>query len=331
MKTVTKNKRWRRKRSPPRVSPPKEMLGKLSSTILAIAVLTMGLFIALAPLVWAFPNADKVDGRHADAFLAANATAANSALLDGKDSSDFAGVVHEHSGAAITSGRVGASFIDDAITRDSEVTQLVKDSFATRANLNSESQDRVAADRALRDSLNREVASSRTRDSDLTRELADAETVDGKHAYELTYVTERAMRGSGQNGAFVVTHEVRTFGQPLSIAAPADGFVRLSGSVTARRVSGSREDVFGGRIRHVQSGSGGAKSNTAVVTLAPPGPSVPVVYGNVALDDVFPVSAGTNTFEVRVYRGNDADGRIECYRGHLTAEYTPYGSVLPTP
>jgi hypothetical protein len=331
MMTGTKYKSWRRKRSPPRVSPPKRLFGRLSSSVLAIAVLTMGLFIALAPLVWAFPNADKVDGRHADAFLAANATATNSDQLDGKDSTDFASVVHEHSGAAITSGRVGAPFVDDAITRDGEVTQLVKNSFATRSNLNAEAQDRAAADRSLRDVLNREVASSRTRDADLRRELADAETVDGKHAYELTYVTEQSMGGSGQNGAFVVTHEVRTFGQPLSIAAPAEGFVRLSGSVTARRASGSREDVFGGRIRHVQSGSRGANSNTAVITLEPPGPGVPAVYGNVALDDVFPVSAGTNTFEVRVYRDNDADGRIECYRGHLTAEYTPYGSALPTP
>jgi hypothetical protein len=70
----------------------------------------------------------------------------NADLLDGKEAAAFAEDGHKHSGADITSGTVGESFIDDAITRDSEVPSLVGDSFATQSALNEERAEREAAD-----------------------------------------------------------------------------------------------------------------------------------------------------------------------------------------
>jgi hypothetical protein len=73
-------------------------------------------------------NADTVDGKHASDFYAAGSRVADSAhadeadsavsagddnTLDGKDSAQFAGSSHTHSGADITSGTVDADRVED--------------------------------------------------------------------------------------------------------------------------------------------------------------------------------------------------------------------------
>jgi hypothetical protein len=90
---------------------------------------------------------DGINGTVSHAEQADSATsAANADTLDGKNASEFANAAHDHSGADITSGKVGEPFIDDAITRDSEVPSLVGDSFATQSALDEERSEREAAD-----------------------------------------------------------------------------------------------------------------------------------------------------------------------------------------
>lgn len=56
-------------------------------------------------------------------------------------------------------------------------------------------------------------------------------------------------------------------------------------------------------------------------------PSSPVTgYGNMAPSWVFPVSAGVNTFDLRVSRGS-GDGTINGWWGMMTAVYSPFGST----
>ena len=57
-------------------------------------------------------------------------------MLDGLDSTNFAGAAHAHDGADINAGQVGEAFIDAAIARDVEVLGLVPadDKTITAAN-----------------------------------------------------------------------------------------------------------------------------------------------------------------------------------------------------
>jgi hypothetical protein len=58
-------------------------------------------------------------------FINVGEQASNAALLDGLDSTDYAGAVHAHAGADITSGTVDAARIDALIARDAEVLGIV--------------------------------------------------------------------------------------------------------------------------------------------------------------------------------------------------------------
>jgi hypothetical protein len=71
-----------------------------------------------------------------------NATnAANADTLDGQDSSAFAAASHTHDGGEIVSGRVGEAFIDDAITRDTEVLSIVQNSGGSGSGINADFLD----------------------------------------------------------------------------------------------------------------------------------------------------------------------------------------------
>ena len=167
-------KKKRRKRSTQKVSRYRRVVGRLSHSMLAVAVVAVGLSFGLASVGWAVDGKPLLAGRTNTATQATvldkagagpaldlrvgtgtPALAVNTAelvdnlnadLLDGMEAAAFAEDGHKHSGADITSGTVGASFIDDAITRDSEVPSLVGDTFATQSALNEERAEREAAD-----------------------------------------------------------------------------------------------------------------------------------------------------------------------------------------
>jgi hypothetical protein len=107
-----------------------------------------------------------------------------------------------------------------------------------------------------------------------------------------------------------------TYGPQLSITAPAAGFVRVNGNVTVINDGCTSDCTFNAFVRHINTNF----SNIPAQDNAFNG------LGNAGLDAVFPVSAGVNTFDIRLSR-NGASGNLQGWWGVLTAEYTPYGST----
>jgi hypothetical protein len=149
--------------------------------------------------------------------------------------------------------------------------------------------------------------------------VADSELLDGKNANDLTRVAQMVP----DPHILTLSGGQERYGQPLSIEAPAAGFVRLSGTVTA---SGPQGSMFFGHIRHIQTQD---VSMAAASGFAAGDNGNSWTYGNIALDAVFPVAQGTNTFEFLVdgipVEFNGVQRYPTVFHGQLTAEYTPYG------
>jgi hypothetical protein len=153
----------------------------------------------------------------------------------------------------------------------------------------------------------------------------DADKLDGKSAEQLSRVAlmEHVVSGSPMS---LGTNEA-TFGSPLSIDAPAAGFVRLHGNVTfSNNISSSTcvdNCVASASLLHAND-TGGVYLNGTTALADLKGSK----YEQVSVDGVFPVTAGVNNFEIRVSRSTPAtSGTINVDRGVLTAEYTPYGAT----
>jgi hypothetical protein len=149
--------------------------------------------------------------------------------------------------------------------------------------------------------------------------VADSELLDGKNANDLTRVAQMVP----DPHILTLSGGQERYGQPLSIEAPAAGFVRLSGTVTS---SGPQGSMFFGHIRHIQTQDVSMAAASGIVASVD-GNSW--TYGNIALDAVFPVAQGTNTFEFLVegipVEFNGVQRYPTVHHGQLTAEYTPYG------
>jgi hypothetical protein len=148
--------------------------------------------------------------------------------------------------------------------------------------------------------------------------VADSELLDGKSADDLSRV---AVMNTSELIQLPFDGSHVTYGQQLSITAPAAGFVRVNGNVSVLKLDrGCPECYFGAWVRHV---------NTGTLSSAPAADDVGALFGNVGLDAVFPVSAGVNTFDISL-QGVWPEGDTSRMYGHwgvLTAEYTPYGST----
>jgi hypothetical protein len=141
----------------------------------------------------------------------------------------------------------------------------------------------------------------------------NADLLDDKSAEDLSRV---AVMNTGATTFLPTDLTGVTYGQPLSITAPAAGFVRVNGNVTVRNFGCTSNCSFNAYVRHINTGAYSyAGQEDALNT-----------YGNAGLDAVFPVSAGVNTFEISL-SGNSSSGGLYGWWGVLTAEYTPYGST----
>jgi hypothetical protein len=143
--------------------------------------------------------------------------------------------------------------------------------------------------------------------------VADSELLDGKSANDLSRV---AVMNTADTTDLRADGQLVTYGSELSITAPADGFVRINGNVTVADSGCSSGCQFQARARHINTGSVSIPQEDEVLD----------GRGNAGLDAVFPVSAGVNTFDIRLNRFV-GDGILYGWWGVLTAEYTPYGST----
>lgn len=141
----------------------------------------------------------------------------------------------------------------------------------------------------------------------------NADRLDDKSAEELSRV---AVMNTSATTPLPNDFSEVTYGQPLSITAPAAGFVRVNGNVTVLNSSCTSFCRFNAYVRHINTGSYSFPQQEDALN----------TYGNAGLDAVFPVSAGVNTFDIRLI-GHNSSGELDGWWGILTAEYTPYGST----
>jgi hypothetical protein len=140
----------------------------------------------------------------------------------------------------------------------------------------------------------------------------NSDRLDGKSAENLSRVAVM----DTSNRTPIPAEEV-TYGQPLSITAPAAGFVRVNGNVSVLNQGCTSNCSFVANVLHINNGE---YSKPGVEVALPS-------FGNAGVDAVFPVSAGENTFELRLRRPDATSGALSGLEGVLTAEYTPYGST----
>jgi hypothetical protein len=155
----------------------------------------------------------------------------------------------------------------------------------------------------------------------ITGTVANSELLDGKSADDLTRV---AVMNTTATTEIPPQPTRGTYGQPLSITAPAAGFVRVNGNVSVVNGDCQAGCTFDAWVRHVNTDTYSNLSSESLETFL--GGTPGFHEANAGLDAVFPVSAGVNTFEIRL-SNEGADGRLFGDFGVLTAEYTPYGST----
>ena len=141
----------------------------------------------------------------------------------------------------------------------------------------------------------------------------NADRVDDKSANDLSRV---AVMNTAATTELPTDSSEVTYGQQLSITAPAAGFVRLNGNVTVLNSGCTSGCQFIAYARHI---------NTGIYSI-PQEEEALNTFGNAGLDAVFPVNAGVNTFDIRLLRFS-GNGTLFGWFGVLTAEYTPYGST----
>ncbi len=154
--------------------------------------------------------------------------------------------------------------------------------------------------------------------NDIIAKAPNADKVDGHDANGLTRVAMMASSDTLDLG----TGE-QTYGSPLTITAPGDGFVVVYGSTTVRNNGCTTGCTVLARIRHLETGT----YSVTVEETVPSGAR----NGNIAHASVFPVSAGENRFDVRVYRLFSGDGTLQGWFAELTAIYSPFGSTGSSP
>jgi hypothetical protein len=144
--------------------------------------------------------------------------------------------------------------------------------------------------------------------------VVNAAKLGGRSANELV----RVARGS--TNVSTVLESTETPHGSVSITAPAAGFVLVTAAPTVQNSGCTNLCYFHHRVRHAQTGS---HSIDAVDGVAGP----PTFWGTAAISWVFPVTAGTHTFESRLHRPAGGDGTLLAYFNALTALYTPFGST----
>jgi hypothetical protein len=142
----------------------------------------------------------------------------------------------------------------------------------------------------------------------------DAATLNGRPANGLTRVARMST-----SATLELTEATQTYGGVLSITAPAAGFVMVHGSSTVLGQGCTANCGVVVRIRHIQS--------SALSMVTEESANGAEEYGNTSHAYVFPVSAGVNTFDIRMSRINDASGAIYGWYGELAGIYSPFGAT----
>jgi hypothetical protein len=144
----------------------------------------------------------------------------------------------------------------------------------------------------------------------------NADRVDGRNANALIRVADWQ---TGATTPVPPTNESVQYGPDLVITAPAAGFVTVNIGFTIINSGCTSGCATLGQIHHVESG---ATSSAAIENA-----SVSDEVASASLNRAFPVSAGVNTFELRLSRSGLGNGAMYGWYGSGTAVYSPFGST----
>ena len=139
-----------------------------------------------------------------------------------------------------------------------------------------------------------------------------ADRLDGKHANQLL---RAAVASTGATTAIPAAPAFVTYGPALSITAPAAGFVVINANVSLQNVGCTAGCEAYLRVRHINSGDLSLYSNGGLFGQP---------YTTVGSSYVFPVSAGVNTFDLRLQRAT-GNGTLNGWWGQMNAIYVPFG------
>jgi hypothetical protein len=143
--------------------------------------------------------------------------------------------------------------------------------------------------------------------------VVHADRVDGRHANAIVRV--------GEMETFATTAVpvgFAQYGANLAISAPTAGFVLVDSAVTIQNASCTVDCRVSFRIRHVQSGT-----YTIQAMVNPESGD----FATASTTGIFPVSSGSNTFQLQMGRLGTGNGSVNGWFGNLTAMFVPFGST----
>ena len=226
----------------------------------------------------------------------------------------------------LPAGSVGAkqlkrsAVVNKKIAKNAVTGAKVKDDSLTGADVLESSLGKVpsaaSADSATRasDAAHASSADSAANAANATNS-GNANALNGYLASGLTRVAQ-----TETVAAEPLTTSENTYGPPLSIVAPSQGFVLVTAAyeVEAEASCSPICAVFA-HIRHTQTSFG---SHVEAERL-----SNVFTRRTIPLTHVFPVSAGTNTFELRTSASGGAPGSMNAVSLELAGLFVPFGST----
>jgi hypothetical protein len=216
--------------------------------------------------------------------------------------------------SAVTNAKIGANAVTGAKVKDDSLTggDVLESSLGTVPSATNATNATNAIN-----ATNATNATSATNATNAT----NAAALNGIAANGLTRVARTSSAAT-----LALTTSAQTYGTPLSITAPAAGFVLVTGSYTIQSdgacTAGSAECFAYGVLRHIQDNATSQIAEAGFATQP---------RSNMALAWVFPVNAGVNTFDIRTYRQSPGTtGVVNGWYSELTAIYAPFGSTGST-
>jgi hypothetical protein len=218
-------------------------------------------------------------------------------------------------GALLTSAAIKDNTIRSVDLRDGTLKSVdVTNGTLTGADVkNGKLTGADVADNSLTGADVKESALAPVPSAATATSAQNAGTIDGLDANALTRIARMST-----SSTMTLTKFAQNHGAPLSITAPAAGFVMVQGRVTINNQGCTDGCTAAALVRHVQSGTYSPPAQVSI--------PVPVTQSTIAQAWVFPVNAGVNTFNIQVFRSN-GDGTFYASLGELAAIYSPFGST----
>jgi hypothetical protein len=183
----------------------------------------------------------------------------------------------------------------------------MKKVFYTKTQSNNRFVNAIPGTDKARQAANADHATS----ADTATAAGNASAVNG---YAASGIVRAARTNTGDTTPIPSGGDV-AYGTPLSITAPAAGFVVVNGSISVLNASCPGPCVWWSSIRHIQSDD----RSTPIVSAGTD------AFEATSASWVFPVSAGVNTFEVRLERNGAETGVLDGWFAEMNALYVPFG------